>query len=197
MGKITIQKYTTKEPIHMIGYEAGVCWGANVDDEERNYDRGIDCLSSGHGRTFEFPDVYMTIDGYSAKVLREFYTHLSGDPTRLQQSTRYVDLKDGERIKSVHSGAYGRMRWDEPSKTIITRFDTPSSGVYVHPARTRTITAREAARIQSFDDNFVFYGNKTSINKQIGNAVPPLLAYYLAKVIKKASEYYDNETISK
>lgn len=106
----------------------------------------------------------------------------------LQPGGRRLDLSEGENIKSVHSGAYGRMRWEELSKTIITRFDTPSSGVYIHPERTRTLTPREAARIQSFDDDFVFYGNKSSVIKQIGNAVPPLLAYYLAKVIQKASE---------
>lgn len=104
----------------------------------------------------------------------------------LKPGGRRLDLKEGKDIKSVHSGAYGRMKWDEKSKTIITRFDTPSSGVYIHPERNRTLTPREAARIQSFDDDFVFYGNKSSIIKQIGNAVPPLLSYYLANVVKKA-----------
>lgn len=106
----------------------------------------------------------------------------------LGQGGRRLDLPDGDKIKSVHSGAYGRMRWDEPAKTIITRFDTPSSGVYVHPERNRTITPREAARLQSFDDDYIFYGNKSSVIKQIGNAVPPLLAYYLAKVILAIKE---------
>ena len=107
----------------------------------------------------------------------------------LKPGGRRLDLEEGENIKSVHSGAYGRMRWDEPSKTIITRFDTPSSGVYVHPEQDRTITPREAARLQSFDDNVIFYGNKSSVIKQIGNAVPPLLAYYLANVIKEIEDY--------
>ena len=103
----------------------------------------------------------------------------------LKPGGRRLDLKDGKNIKSVHSGAYGRMRWDEPSKTIITRFDTPSSGVYIHPEKDRTLTPREAARIQSFDDDIIFYGTKSSVIKQIGNAVPPLLAYYLANIIIK------------
>jgi DNA (cytosine-5)-methyltransferase 1 len=106
----------------------------------------------------------------------------------LKQGGRRLDLSDGENIKSIHSGAYGRMKWDDLSKTIITRFDTPSSGVYIHPERNRTLTPREAARLQSFDDNFIFYGNKSSVIKQIGNAVPPLLAYYIAKVILKIEE---------
>ena len=95
MGKITIQKYTTKEPTTMIGYEAGVCWGADVSNDEKNYKRGIDCLEANHGRTFEFPDIYATIDGYSARVIREWYTHIGGAPTRLQASTRYIDYQSG------------------------------------------------------------------------------------------------------
>ena len=106
----------------------------------------------------------------------------------LKPGGRRLDLKEGKNIKSVHSGAYGRMRWEDLSKTIITRFDTPSSGVYIHLEQARTITPREAARLQSFDDDFIFYGNKSSVIKQIGNAVPPLLAYYLANVIKDVEE---------
>lgn len=90
---ITIQEFTTKTPITLIGYEAGVCWGSDTSDDTKNYKRGIECLKNEHGRTFEFPDVYMTIDGYSARVIREWYTHIGGMPTRLQASTRYIDYK--------------------------------------------------------------------------------------------------------
>lgn len=88
---ITIQNFTTKYPISMIGYEAGVCYGSDVSNHDKNYKRGIDCLESEHGRTFEFPDVYLTIEGYSARVIREYYTHIGCLPTRLQASTRYID----------------------------------------------------------------------------------------------------------
>ena len=86
-------------------------------------------------------------------------------------------------IKSVHSGAYGRLHLNEVAYTITTRFDTPSAGRVIHPSLNRALTPREAARIQSFDDDFIFYGNKTSIGKQIGNAVPPLVAEALANII--------------
>jgi thymidylate synthase (FAD) len=92
---IKIQPYTTKNPISMIGEEAGICYGVNTDDEIKNYQRGLDCLQSGHGRTFEFPDVYLTISGYSARVMREWYTHIGGMPTRLQASTRYINYQNG------------------------------------------------------------------------------------------------------
>ena len=95
MGQVIIQGYTCKNPITMIGAEAGVCWGANTSDDRKNYLRGIDCLNSGHGRTFEFPDVYMVLNGVSARVIREWYTHIGGLPTRLQESTRYIDYQHG------------------------------------------------------------------------------------------------------
>lgn len=89
-----------------------------------------------------------------------------------------------ETIHSVHSGSYGRLEWDKPSPTITTRFDTPAGGRFIHPEEDRTITPREAARLQSFPDSFVFYGNKTTVCKQIGNAVPPKLSFFLAKFVE-------------
>ena len=85
--------------------------------------------------------------------------------------------------KSIYSGTWTRMRKDEISVTITTRFDTPSSGKFTHPFLNRAITVREAARIQSFPDTFRFVGNKGSQMKQVGNAVPPLLAAAVAEVI--------------
>lgn len=96
LGKVIIQSHTTKNPITLIGEEAGICWGANTEDAKRNYKRGLDCLENEHGRTFEFPDVYMILDGYSARVIREWYTHIGGAPTRLQASTRYINYEDYE-----------------------------------------------------------------------------------------------------
>lgn len=95
MGHVIVQKYTTESPISMIGEEAGICWGAPTLDISKNYKRGLDCLRSGHMRTAEFPQVYLILDGYSARVIREFYTHIAGGPTRLQASTRYIDYEHG------------------------------------------------------------------------------------------------------
>lgn len=90
-----------------------------------------------------------------------------------------------EDIHSVHSGSYGRLNPDGIAPTITTRFDTPSGGRFIHPFENRTITPREAARLQSFPDSFEFVGNKTTICRQIGNAVPPKLAYFIAKSIEE------------
>lgn len=95
MGRIIVQPETTADPISLIGREAGVCWGSDISNNEKNYKRGLDCLNSGHGRTWEYPQVYLIIDGYSARVIREMYTHIGGSPTRLQASTRYINYKDG------------------------------------------------------------------------------------------------------
>lgn len=89
-----------------------------------------------------------------------------------------------EDIHSVHSGAYGRLDWDKPTMTITTRFDTPAGGRFIHPTENRTLTPREAARVQSFPDDFEFLGSKTIICRQIGNAVPPKMAFFLANVVK-------------
>lgn len=80
---------------------------------------------------------------------------------------------------------YGRLRWDKPSYTISTYFNRPGNGAYIHPSDDRVISAREAARLQSFPDSYIFKGSKTSLCVQIGNAVPPLLAYSVACVMRK------------
>ena len=94
MAKIIIIEETTKNPITLMGQRAGVCWGANIEDAEKNYKRGLDCIVSGHGRVLEYVNVEMILDGYSARVIREWYTHIGGAPTRLQASTRYIKYED-------------------------------------------------------------------------------------------------------
>lgn len=93
MGTVTILPETTKTPITLIGERAGVCWGADTTNPGKNYKRGMECIDSGHGRVLEFVNVEMVLDGYSARVIREWYTHIGGMPTRLQESTRYIDYR--------------------------------------------------------------------------------------------------------
>jgi DNA (cytosine-5)-methyltransferase 1 len=103
-----------------------------------------------------------------------------------------------ERLKQIRKTGgrttyYGRLRYGMPSYTISTYFNRPGNGCHMHPddgsngvkAQHRLITFREAARLQSFPDNFRFYGTKTSMLKQIGNAVPPLLAKAVASCTKE------------
>jgi DNA (cytosine-5)-methyltransferase 1 len=85
--------------------------------------------------------------------------------------------------KSGGTDLFGRLWWDKPSVTIRTEFFKPEKGRYLHPEQHRPITHREAARLQSFPDDFVFCGSKVEIAKQIGNAVPPLLAAKIADCV--------------
>ena len=101
---------------------------------------------------------------------------------QIDNGQNYTELK--EQINSVHSGSYGRLCWDEPASTITTRFDTPAGGRFIHPIENRTLTPREVARIQSFPDDFIFYGTRREISRQIGNAVPPKVSYFLACFVK-------------
>jgi DNA-cytosine methyltransferase len=87
--------------------------------------------------------------------------------------------------KQQFKSTWGRLKWNEPSPTIDTRFDAASNGTNNHPFLNRSITPREAARLQSFDDGYVFYGPKVAVRAQIGNAVPPLMAKAIADQIFK------------
>lgn len=91
MGIVTILPETTKNPISLIGERAGICYSADISDKEKNYKRGMDCILSNHGRTLEYVNIEMILNGYSARVIREYYTHIAGSPTRLQESTRYIN----------------------------------------------------------------------------------------------------------
>ena len=91
--KITLLEETTKNPLSKIGYAAGVCWNGNVEDKEQNVKRAKGCIKSGHGRVLEYVDIEFVLEDASARMIRELYTHIGGDPTRLQSSTRYVDAQ--------------------------------------------------------------------------------------------------------
>jgi DNA (cytosine-5)-methyltransferase 1 len=88
------------------------------------------------------------------------------------------------RKKTGGTDLFGRLWWDKPSVTIRTEFFKPEKGRYLHPEQHRPITHREAARFQSFPDSFKFSGSKIEIAKQIGTAVPPLLAARVADVVR-------------
>ncbi|MDD5111118.1 MAG: DNA cytosine methyltransferase [Candidatus Altiarchaeota archaeon] len=106
----------------------------------------------------------------------------------LQRNAPELTPECWKRKKSGGTDLFGRMWWDKPAVTIRTEFFKPEKGRYIHPVQHRAITHREAARLQSFPDDFVFKGTKIEIAKQIGNAVPPLLASRIADCVESLLE---------
>ncbi|GHB12807.1 DNA cytosine methyltransferase [Salinicola rhizosphaerae] len=89
------------------------------------------------------------------------------------------------RKKSGGTDLFGRLWWNRPSVTIRTEFFKPEKGRYLHPEADRPITHREAARLMSFPDTFVFVGSKIEVARQIGNAVPPIFAQKIAAYVQE------------
>lgn len=100
-------------------------------------------------------------------------------PSRRLEQMR-ESFKKGEGSRSTY---YGRLRRQAPAYTVNTYFNRPGNGCHIHYAQDRVISQREAARLQSFPDCFEFLGGQGAVNNQIGNAVPPLLAFQIAKSI--------------
>lgn len=120
MGTITILPETTKHPLALIGERAGICYGTDVSDVERNIKRGKACIKSGHGRTLEFVDVHMVIDGYSARVMREYFRHVGGLTPYLQASTRYINYEDFDVIcpKSIRDNSDTTLVFNTAVQTL-------------------------------------------------------------------------------
>lgn len=120
MGKVFILRETTASPITLIGERAGICWGADISDPAKNYKRGLDCIESNHGRTLEYVNVELVLDGYSARVIREWYTHIGGAPTRLQASTRYINYSDFTYVTppKIAANEEAKAIYDETMKSI-------------------------------------------------------------------------------
>lgn len=112
-------------------------------------------------------------------------------PSKRIQNIR-TSFAEGKGSRSTY---YGRLHPNRPSYTINTYFTRPGNGCHIHydidSQQHRTLSQREAARLQTFPDNYLFFGSKTSVGTQIGNAVPPLLSYQIAKVIPFNGQYVD------
>lgn len=111
---------------------------------------------------------------------------LSVPSKRLEQIRESFARGEGSR-----STYYGRLSRTDPSYTISTYFSRPGNGCHVHYSQDRVISAREAARLQSFPDSFAFSGSQSAVNTQIGNAVPPLLAYRIAQSLGAKGRFID------
>lgn len=93
-------------------------------------------------------------------------------------------------IDNCHSGIYRRLQWDKPS-VVISNF---RKNMLIHPEENRGLSVREAARLQSFPDHYVFYGRLGVQQQQVADAVPPIMAKHLAdKILKYIYKVAENE----
>ena len=105
--------------------------------------------------------------------------------SRLDVSDTSLLLACHQKNPKAHSNVFSRMAWDAPSPTLTSRCADVYSGRFVHPEQHRGISLREAAALQTFDDNYEFFGTSISgISRQIGNAVPVKLAEQLGRAIR-------------
>lgn len=96
------------------------------------------------------------------------------------------DLPEEIRPKSGYGNTYAKLWWDKPSTTITRNFACPSSSRCIHPRDSRAMSIREGARLQSFPDDYIFFGSDGMKRLEIGNAVPPLLSVAIANQMEKA-----------
>ena len=145
---------------------------------------------------------YQELMRHGSKTISEHYCGIYGEKIR----TVIQNVAEGEGKedfnKKVDSGliekrfyltsgypnTYGRLERDKPSTTITNNMATPSALRCIHYEQNRALTPREGARIQSFPDWYQFEGTRTDVTKQIGNAVPPLMAIALANQMIELSK---------
>lgn len=165
----------------------------NITVKDAIYDLAF--LNSGEGE-FEQDYKMSATSNYQNQMRKgcdKLYNHQASNHSKIAiQKLEMIPPEGGKEYlpkemlgKQKYSGTWGRLKWNDVSPTIDTRFDASSNGTNNHPFLNRSITPREAARIQSFDDKFVFLGSKVHVREQIGNAVPPLLAEAIADKIYK------------
>ncbi|WP_248805521.1 DNA cytosine methyltransferase [Pseudomonas sp. MWU13-2100] len=115
----------------------------------------------------------------------QYIPHDGGGRESLPLELQLDCHKRAERASSF-SDTYGRMRWNDVAPTLTTGCTDITRGRYAHPEQNRAITLREAARLQSFPDNYIFHGNAGQVATQIGNAVPPAMMRTIARSLLAA-----------
>ena len=112
--------------------------------------------------------------------------HLIKIMEALQDGQSKNDLPEELRPKSGYGNTYAKLWWERPATTVTRNFACPSSSRCIHPRDSRAMSIREGARLQSFPDDYLFYGADGMKRLEIGNAVPPLLSVAIAKQMLKA-----------
>lgn len=168
-------------------------------------------LSGSSVSTWDIPEVFGLVSEAEKETLvaiarlrrrERVRSYGDGDPVSIDRISQFLNrgvtrdvrrlvkrgfLRDVEgkfELTQTYNGRYRRLSWDDVSPTVDTRFGRVD--LFVHPQHDRGFTAREAARIQGFPDDFVFLGKPKEAFTQIGNAVPPPMAATLAAFVREA-----------
>jgi len=164
--------------------ESRLCPAVNVMEAIGDLPR----IASGEGRDRYVDDPKSEFQKQRRKNSSKLTLHSSTAHTEkmlqiIRHSGKNIDCIPRHLITSGFSSCYSRLDANEPAVTITVNFVHPASNRCIHPLQDRALTPREGARLQSFDDDFLFFGTRTQIVKQIGNAVPPLLGRAIAEKI--------------
>lgn len=173
-------KFEFPKPI-LTSDEYITCKEAISDLPSRENELGMECDEYKYEPMSEYQKLMR-------KNSTTLYNHVATKHTELVKQTialvpdggNHKDLPPGVGESRKFNEAWTRYASNKPSKTIDTGHRN-----HFHYKYNRVPTIRENARLQSFPDDFVFMGTKTQQNRQVGNAVPPLLAYHIAQQIKK------------
>ncbi|WP_170945957.1 DNA cytosine methyltransferase [Rhodococcus sp. 14-2483-1-2] len=163
----------------------------SIDEEFVSSFKGLKPLSSNR-----WPTIGEELAGLSQKPTG-LRNHVASNENQLNvRRMSFVDMGKGRtaipeefqlnchRNYDGHLDVFGRLDWYGQARTLTGGFDSASRGEHVHPFRNRSITAREAARLQGFPDSFLFSGTKAAVRKQIGNAVPPTLGHAIGSSLR-------------
>lgn len=161
-----------RERVFVVGLRdvGGFCW------PEGNFSIGSDLLERQGNRAFTVEDAFENLEGTANNERRKHGERVIA---------RYSAVKPGDRDKVDHTD---RLRKERPSGTVLVGSGGGGGRPFIHPSEHRHITVREAARLQSFPDWWEFSGGPTAQYRQVGNAVPPLMAKALATAIAKHLE---------
>lgn len=151
-------------------------------------------MSSGQGENFYIKDadndflkfVRATNASLTEHKAPKNGEHLIKIMQTLKDGQSKDDLPEDIRPKSGYGNTYAKLWWEKPATTITRNFACPSSSRCIHPRDSRAMSIREGARLQSFPDDYVFYGGAGMKRLEIGNAVPPLMSIAIADQMLKA-----------
>ncbi len=158
---------------------------------------GIEPFRSNNGEASfkEYTEPPRTVyQEYLRKNSDKLYDHIAPNHSqlvverisRIKQGKNHKSLPPEYQIKGGYSNIYGRLHLKRPADTITGNCGCISApGRFIHPTQNRALSVREAARLQSFPDDYRFFGCARDKYKQVGNAVSPLMAYAVARAVKE------------